>query len=68
MSGLLCTPSSIDITDRKRAEKEAQWSEARMRGITDSAQDAIIMIDPQGAISFWNPAAESSWATEPKKP
>jgi PAS domain S-box-containing protein len=49
----------VDITDRKRAEKEAQWSEARLRGITDSAQDAIIMIDPRGAISFWNPAAES---------
>jgi PAS domain S-box-containing protein len=49
----------VDITDRKRAEKEAQWSEARLRGITDSAQDAIIMMDPEGAISFWNPAAES---------
>ena len=49
----------VDITERKRAEKEAQWGEARLRGITDSAQDAIIMIDPQGAISFWNPAAES---------
>jgi PAS domain S-box-containing protein len=49
----------IDVTDRKRAEREAQWSEARLRGITDSAQDAIIMIDPEGAISFWNPAAES---------
>ncbi|HEY1760591.1 MAG TPA: PAS domain S-box protein [Bryobacteraceae bacterium] len=49
----------VDITDRKRAEKEAQWSEARLRGITDSAQDAIIMMDPEGMISFWNPAAES---------
>jgi two-component system sensor histidine kinase/response regulator len=42
----------VDITARKRAE-------ARLRGITDSAQDAIIMMDPQGAVSFWNPAAES---------
>ena len=49
----------VDITDRKQAEKEAQWSETRLRGITDSAQDAIIMMDPQGEISFWNPAAES---------
>jgi PAS domain S-box-containing protein len=32
---------------------------ARLRGIADSAQDAILMMDPQGAISFWNPAAES---------
>jgi PAS domain S-box-containing protein len=50
----------IDITDRKRAEREAQWSEARLRGITDSAQDAIVMIDPEGTVSFWNPAAEST--------
>jgi PAS domain S-box-containing protein len=49
----------VDITDRKRAEKEARWSEARLRGITDSAQDAIIMMDPAGSISFWNPAAEA---------
>lgn len=33
-------------------------SEARLRSITDSAQDAILMMDPAGAISFWNPAAE----------
>jgi PAS domain S-box-containing protein len=32
---------------------------AQLRGITDSAQDAILAMDPHGAISFWNPAAES---------
>jgi PAS domain S-box-containing protein len=42
-----------NITERKRTE------EARLRGITDSAQDAILMMDPRGEISFWNPAAES---------
>jgi two-component system sensor histidine kinase/response regulator len=30
-----------------------------LRSITDSAQDAILMMDPKGNISFWNPAAES---------
>ncbi len=33
-------------------------SESRMRAITDSAQDAILMMDPEGRISYWNPAAE----------
>jgi PAS domain S-box-containing protein len=33
-------------------------SEARLRGITDSAHDGIVMMDPHGAISYWNPAAE----------
>lgn len=47
-----------DISDFKRAEETRQASEARLRAITDSAQDAIVMIDDRGAISFWNPAAE----------
>ena len=29
-----------------------------MHAITDSAQDAILMMDPEGRISYWNPAAE----------
>jgi PAS domain S-box-containing protein len=33
-------------------------SEERFRGISASAQDAIIHVDEKGAISFWNPAAE----------
>jgi PAS domain S-box-containing protein len=33
-------------------------SKARLRSITDSAQDAILMMDPKGKISYWNPAAE----------
>ena len=48
-----------DITERRRAAEALRQSEARLRGITDSAQDAILVMDPQGAISYWNPAAES---------
>lgn len=33
-------------------------SEERIRTITDTAGDAILMMGPQGAISYWNPAAE----------
>ncbi len=54
-----------DITEKKRieAEREAaaeslRESEARLRGITDSTRDAIIMIDQRGNVSFWNPGAE----------
>ncbi len=49
----------FDITGRKRAEEAVRLSEARLRGITDSAQDAILMMDAQGRISYWNPAAEA---------
>jgi PAS domain S-box-containing protein len=47
-----------DVTERKQDELRLQQSERRMRAITDSAQDAILMMDPEGRISYWNPAAE----------
>ncbi|NPU86584.1 MAG: PAS domain S-box protein [Syntrophaceae bacterium] len=33
-------------------------SESVMQAIADAAQDAILMMDPEGRISYWNPAAE----------
>jgi PAS domain S-box-containing protein len=47
-----------DITTRKKALDELAESESRLRAITDSAQDAILMMDGAGRISYWNPAAE----------
>jgi PAS domain S-box-containing protein len=48
----------IEISKRKRAEKALNEIEARISIITNSAQDAILMMNPQGKISYWNPAAE----------
>ncbi|PKN69934.1 MAG: hypothetical protein CVU54_07850 [Deltaproteobacteria bacterium HGW-Deltaproteobacteria-12] len=47
-----------DITERRKAEETLRESESRLRVITDSARDAILMIDTEGLISYWNPAAE----------
>jgi PAS domain S-box-containing protein len=47
-----------DITESKRSEQALLAEEARIRAIAESAQDAILMMDPQGDISLWNPAAE----------
>ena len=47
-----------DITDVWRMAEALRASESRMRAITDSAQDAILMMDARGDISYWNPAAE----------
>jgi len=35
-----------------------QESERKLRAITDSAQDAIVVLDHQGRVAYWNPAAE----------
>ena len=51
-----------DLTQAKEtaeaSERAKSESEDRLRSITDSAQDAILMMDPNGLISYWNPAAE----------
>ncbi len=50
--------SMRDITDRKRSEEALRESEEKFRLISMTAQDAIIMMDNEGRVSYWNPAAE----------
>ncbi|HEX4598917.1 MAG TPA: PAS domain S-box protein [Burkholderiaceae bacterium] len=47
-----------DITERVRSEAMLARSQARLRGILDSAMDAIITVDDQQKIVFFNAAAE----------
>ncbi len=47
-----------EIAVRKKAEGELRDSEEKFRKITTSALDAIIMMDDNGCISYWNEAAE----------
>ncbi len=46
-----------DITNLKKTEAYLKASEQRLRAITESVLDAIIMINSEGRVSFWNPAA-----------
>jgi len=47
-----------DITDLRKAEEGLRESEEQLRTITMSAHDAIIRLDNEGNISYWNRAAE----------
>jgi PAS domain S-box-containing protein len=47
-----------DITERKRAEEALREREATLAAISESAQDAIVMIDSAGKVTHWNSAAE----------
>ena len=48
---------AVDITTQKRTEEELRENESRIRAITESARDGIIMMDSDGMITYWNEAA-----------
>ncbi|MGO8702967.1 MAG: PAS domain S-box protein [Candidatus Brocadiia bacterium] len=50
--------SSVDITDRKRAEEALRLSEARYRRLYESIRDAFASVDMKGRILECNPAFE----------
>lgn len=51
----------MDISEQKSIEQELEASELRLRAITDAARDAVVLLDEDGAISYWNPAAEQTF-------
>jgi diguanylate cyclase (GGDEF)-like protein/PAS domain S-box-containing protein len=56
---VLCGLSiSYDMTARLTAEERLRESEEQFRTLSAAAQDAIVMIDGDGLICFWNDAAE----------
>jgi diguanylate cyclase (GGDEF)-like protein/PAS domain S-box-containing protein len=57
----------VDISKHKRAEEALRESEAKFRSITTAAQDAVIMMDDQGYISFWNDAASRMFGYSPEE-
>ena len=53
-----------DISESKKAESALMNSEKKLRTITDSAKDAIIMMDHNGIVTFWNNAAQDIFGYE----
>lgn len=48
-----------DVTERMRAEEGLRESELRFRSITQSANDAIVVVDSNDKVIFWNEGAQS---------
>ena len=47
-----------DVTVERRAVEALRKSEEKFRNISSSAQDALVMMNSSGNISYWNEAAE----------
>ena len=47
-----------ELVDHQKTEDELRERGESIHAITDSANDAIIMMDNDGNVSYWNPAAE----------
>ncbi len=56
-----------DITEQKARERALAESEKRLKTITDSALDGILMLDACGCICYWNPAAEAIFGYQAKE-
>ena len=46
-----------DITQRKRAEEALRGSERRFRALIEHASDMLLLVDGEGIVRFWSPAA-----------
>lgn len=50
--------ATLDITRRKKAQAELLESERKARAMLEASHDAMIVIDANGSVQFWNHAAE----------
>jgi PAS domain S-box-containing protein len=56
-----------EVDDRKRAEDELKWSEARHRVVVETASDAVVSIDESGIIILANPATKRIFGYDPEE-
>lgn len=56
---------AIDISARRKAERELRYGEERLRAVVDNIVDGIVTIDAKGIIRSMNPAAEHLFKTTP---
>jgi two-component system cell cycle sensor histidine kinase/response regulator CckA len=49
-----------DITQRKRAEEALRASERRFRSLIEQSSDMLLLVDGDGRVCFWSPAASEA--------
>jgi PAS domain S-box-containing protein len=56
-----CIAFILDLTQQKKAEAALRESEARKAAVMEAALDAIVIMDHEGKITDFNPAAERTF-------
>ena len=56
-----------DISAQKQAERRLREEKERLNKVIAAAQDAIIMLDPEGRISMWNETAVRIFGYSPEE-
>jgi PAS domain S-box-containing protein len=59
--------ASLDIIQCRKTEQALRESEEKFRAISGTAADAIILMDDEGKISYWNPAAKRMFGYTPEE-
>jgi PAS domain S-box-containing protein len=55
---------ALDVTERQAAEEVQRQSEARKHAILETSLDAIVIMDHEGRVVEFNPAAETTFGYE----
>lgn len=65
-NGVIVMASIVDITDRKRMEGALRHTSAQLTALVESSPLAIMILDPDGLVQVWNPAAVRifGWSAE----
>jgi diguanylate cyclase (GGDEF)-like protein/PAS domain S-box-containing protein len=63
----LANKLSEEVTEHQITEEKLRESEERFRALAENANDAIISINSNGKIIFWNPAAETIFGYSSKE-
>jgi PAS domain S-box-containing protein len=58
---------AYDVTARVEAEQSLYESEGKLRAITDTALDAILLIDEEERVVYWNPSASRMLGYAPEE-
>ncbi len=57
----------LDLREIRQAELALRESEEKFRSISVAAVDAVLMLDEDGRIAYWNPAAERIFGYSPEQ-